>query len=246
MTCPRCQQENLSTMKFCGECGTPLQHGQGSVPPAPSYTELQRVATESLNQQTASAEILRVISSSPTDVQPVFDAIVASALRLLRAYTGALTRVEGDKIVLVALTSTDAAADAVVRAAFPQSLQSPEPHPKVARERTPLNIADAHTDSRLTEATRAFTHARDFRSWVLVPLLRQAEAVGAIGVTRREPGVFTDDEIALLQTFADQAVIAIENVRLFKELEVRNAELTDTLARQMATGEVLRAISRAQ
>jgi GAF domain-containing protein len=160
------------------------------------FKELQtsnRELRTALDTQTATSDILGVISRSQTDVQPVFDAIVTSALRLLRAYTGALTRVEGDQIVLVALTSIDAAADAVVRAAFPQPLQSAEPHPKVAREGTPLNIADAHTDSRLTEATRAFTHARDFRSWVLVPLLRQAEAVGAIGVTRREPGGFTDD-----------------------------------------------------
>jgi len=211
------------------------------------FTELQasnRELRTALDTQTATSDILGVISRSQTDVQPVFDAIVTSALRLLRAYTGALTRVEGDQIVLVALTSTDPAADAVVRAAFPQSLKSAEPHPKVARERTPLNIADAHTDSRLTEATRAFTHARDFRSWVLVPLLRQAEAVGAIGVTRREPGGFTDDEIALLQTFADQAVIAIENVRLFKELEARNQDLSKALEQQTATSELLKVIGR--
>jgi signal transduction histidine kinase len=213
------------------------------------FTELQasnRELTAALDTQTATSDILRVISRSQTDTQPVFDTILASAMSLLRAYSGALTRVEGDQIVLVALTSTDAAGDAVVRAAFPQSLQSAEPHPQVVRERTPLNIADAQTDSRLTEAARAFAHAREFRSWVVVPLLRQAEAVGAIAVTRREPGGFTDDEIALLKTFADQAVIAIENVRLFKELQARNAELTDTLAQQTATGEVLRAISRAQ
>jgi GAF domain-containing protein len=210
------------------------------------FTELQtsnRELRTALDTQTATGDILGVISRSQTDVQPVFDAIVTSALRLLRAYTGALTRVEGDQIVLVALTSTDAAADAVVRAAFPQPLQSAEPHPKVARERTPLNIADAHTDSRLTKATRAFTRARDFRSWVLVPLLRQAEAVGAIGVTRREPGGFTDDEIALLQTFADQAVIAIENVRLFKELQVRTGELTRSVGELRALGEVSQALN---
>ena len=194
-----------------------------------------RELTTALDTQTATSDILRVISRSQTDTQPVFDTILASAMSLLRAYSGALTRVEGDQIVLVALTSTDAAGDAVVRAAFPQSLQSAEPHPQVVRERTPLNIADAQTDSRLTEAARAFAHAREFRSWVVVPLLRQAEAVGAIAVTRREPGGFTDDEIALLKTFADQAVIAIENVRLFKELQARNAELTDTLAQQTAT-----------
>jgi GAF domain-containing protein len=210
------------------------------------FTELQasnRELRTALDTQTATSDILSVISRSQTDVQPVFDAIVASALRLLRAYTGALTRVEGDQIVLVALTSTDAAADAVVRAAFPQSLHSGEPHPRVARERTPLNIADAHTDFRLTEAARAFAYAREFRSWVLVPLLRQAGGVGAIGVTRREPGGFTDDEIALLQTFADQAVIAIENVRLFKELQARTGELTRSVGELRALAEVSQALS---
>src|SRR5262249_55176764 len=117
-----------------------------------------------------------------------------------------------------------------------------EPHPQVVRERRPLNIADAYTDSRLTEATRAFTHAREFRSWVLVPLLRQGEAVGAIGVTRRQSGGVTDDEIALLQTFADQAVIAIENVRLFKELQARTGQLTRSVGELRALGEVSQAL----
>ena len=189
------------------------------------FTELQasnRELTTALDTQTATSDILRVISRSQTDVQPVFDAIVASAVRLLGAYTGALTRIAGDQIELAALTSTDDAGDAAVRATFPQSLQSEGPHAQVIRDRAPLNIADAQTDPRLPEAARACARVRGYRSWVVVPLLRHDEAVGTIAVTRREPGGFTDDEIALLQTFADQAVIAIENVRLFKELQEKN------------------------
>ena len=211
------------------------------------FTELQtsnRELTTALDKQTATSDILSVISRSQTNIQPVFDAIVHSAVRLLGGYTGGLTRVEGDQIVLVALTSVDASADAAVSATFPDSLQSANPHARAVRERMPLNIADAHTDSRLSEATRAYSRTRRFQSWALVPLLRQAEAIGGIGVTRRAPGGFSDDEIALLKTFADQAVIAIENVRLFKELESSNHELRVALEQQTATSELLKVIGR--
>jgi signal transduction histidine kinase/putative methionine-R-sulfoxide reductase with GAF domain len=210
------------------------------------FTELQasnRELTTALDKQTATSDILRVISRSQTDVQPVFDTILASAVRLLGAYAGALTRSAGDQIEMVALTSTDATGDAAARAIYPVSLQSEGPHAQAIRERLPLNIADAHTDHRVPEAARAAARARGYRSWVVVPMLHHDEAVGTIGVTRREPGGFNDDEIALLQIFADQAVIAVENVRLFKELEARNRDLTETLEQQTATGEVLRVIS---
>jgi GAF domain-containing protein len=203
------------------------------------FTELEgknRELTSALDQQTATSEILSVISRSQTNVQPVFDAIVASAVRLLGAYTGAVTRIAGDQIAIGALTGHDAASDAAVRAVFPLSLQSEVPHAQTIRDRVPLNIADYQTDPRLSEALRASAAIRGYRSLVVVPMLLHDQAIGAIGVTRREPGGFTDDEIALLKTFADQAVIAIENVRLFTELEGRNRDLT-------ATSEILRVIS---
>src|SRR5262249_49866028 len=118
-----------------------------------------RDLTRALDRETATSEILRVISSSPTDLQPVFDAILANAVRLLSAYSGVLTRIAGDQIVLAALTSSDDAGDAATRALFPQALQSElskagqwdkmaagDAH--AIRERAPLNIADAHTDPR--------------------------------------------------------------------------------------------------
>ena len=122
------------------------------------FTELQasnRELTTALDTQTATSDILRVISRSQTDVQPVFDAIVASAVRLLGAYSGALTRIAGDQIELAALTSTDDAGDAATRARFPQSLHSEGSHAQAIRDRAPLNIADAQTDPRLPEAARA-------------------------------------------------------------------------------------------
>jgi GAF domain-containing protein len=213
------------------------------------FTELEasnRDLTTALDTQIATSDILRVISRSQTDVQPVFDAIVHSAVRLLRGYSGTLTRVAGGQIELAAFTSTGADADAALRASYPRSLESEGTLVMAIRERVPLNIATAQTDPRLPQIQRTFARVRGFQSLAAVPLLRHDEAVGAILVTRREPGGFTDEEIALLKTFADQAVIAIENVRLFKELEARNRDLGSALERQTATAEILRAISQAQ
>jgi signal transduction histidine kinase len=210
------------------------------------FTELQasnRELTTALDTQTATSDILRVISRSQTNVQPVFDAILGSAVRLLRGYSGVMTRLAGDQIELAALTSTDDAGDAATRAAFPQSHQSDGLHAQATRDRAPINITDAQTDPRASEAVRANARARGNRSWVIVPLLRHDEAVGTLAVTRREPGGFTDDEIALLKTFADQAVIAIENARLLTELQARTQELSRSVGELQALGEVGQAIS---
>jgi GAF domain-containing protein/anti-sigma regulatory factor (Ser/Thr protein kinase) len=210
------------------------------------FTELQtsnRELTTALDTQTATSDILRIISRSQTDVQPVFEAIVASAVRLLQAYSGVLTLIEGDQIELAAHTSTDEAGDAAVRAAFPQSRHSEWPPAQAIRGRAPINIADAHTDPRVPETQHAHARVRGYRSVVAVPLLRHDEAAGAIGVTRRAPGGFTDDEIALLKTFADQAVIAIENARLLTELQARTQELSRSVGELRALGEVGQAIS---
>src|SRR5262249_40788659 len=171
------------------------------------FKELQsrnRDLTTALDKQTATSDILRVISQSQTDVQPVFDAIVSSGVRLLGGYGGTLTRVEGDEITLVAFTRSDEASDAATRARFPQPLHSAEGHAQAVRHRTTFNIVDVPADLRLAEAQRTSARLRGYRSLVLVPLLRHEEALGTLGVSRREPGGFTDDEIALLKTFADQ------------------------------------------
>jgi signal transduction histidine kinase len=210
------------------------------------FTELQasnRELTTALDTQTATSDILRVISHSQTDVQPVFDAIVQSAVRLLRGYSSTLARIAGDQIELAALTSTEPAADATLRARYPQPLDSDEGYGLTIRDRAPLNIADALTDLRLPETQRTSARVRGFRSLVLVPLLRHDEAIGALGVSRRKPGGFTEDEIALLQTFADQAVIAIENARLLIELQTRTQELTRSVEQLTALGDVGRAVS---
>jgi two-component system, NtrC family, sensor kinase len=202
------------------------------------FTELQasnRELTTALDTQTATSEILRVISQSQTDVQPVFDAILSSAIRLMGAQAGVLTRITGDCLELAAFKSTDDRGEATIKAAFPLSLQSDGVHAKAIRDRSPVNIADAQSDARLRG--RSIAHAVGYQSLVAVPMILQDVAVGTISATRRESGGFTDDEIALLQTFADQAVIAIENVRLFNETK-------EALERQTATADILRVIGR--
>jgi signal transduction histidine kinase len=190
-----------------------------------ALTQAHAQVTETLEQQTATGEILRVISQSQTDSQPVFDTTVTSAVRLLRARSGSLTRISGEHIVLAALTTTDDAGDAALRALFPLSLRADSLHSFAIRSGKPINVADAYHDPRASESGRVTARARAYQSVVVVPLLRHDEALGSIAVTRSEPGGFADDEIELLKTFADQAVIAIENVRLFKELEAANRGL---------------------
>src|SRR5262245_22432839 len=210
------------------------------------FKELQtsnRELTAALDKQTVTSDILRVISRSQTDVQPVFDAIVASAVRLLGAHEGVLTRIVGDQIEHAASTFTAGAEDPAVRGAFPRPLNAEGTHAQAIRDRAPVNIADAQTHQAFSEARRAVARARRYRSLAAVPLLRQDKAIGTIAVARREAGRFTDDEIALLQTFADQAVIAVENVRLFTELRERTAELTRSVDELTALGEVGQAIS---
>src|SRR5262245_12336694 len=189
-----------------------------------------RALTEALEEQTATSDVLRGISRSQSDVQPVFDAIVRSAVGLLGGHSGLLTRVLGDQLEIVASMGIDAAATAVVSATYPRPLNSPGVQTQAIRDRAPVNILDMQVDPRITEVGRVFARLDSHRSVAAVPLLRHDEAIGALAVTRRKPGGFTDDEIALLQTFADQAVIAIENVRLFSELQQKNAALTEAHA----------------
>ena len=210
------------------------------------FKELQtsnRELTTALDTQTATSDILRVISRSQTDVQPVFDAIVTSAVHLMRGHSAALTRVANREIVLAATTTPHEAGAVALRALFPLSLDGDAALAQAIRARAPINITDAQTDPRVPEALREQAQTRGYRSWATVPLLRHDEAIGTISVTRRDPGGFTDDEITLLKTFADQAVIAIENVRLFKELEARTRELTRSVGELQALSEVGQAIS---
>src|SRR5262245_39295145 len=218
---------------------TELQEKNGAL------TEAHATVTESLERQTATSEILRVISRSPTDVQPVFDSIAKSAVRLYDAIIGAVYRVEGGQIHMVAQTGIGPEGLARAQRIFPMRLGESAAGARAIFERSVVQVSNTEAPEA-PRLTREAGRAIGFRSQLTVPMLRNGEPIGVVNVARREPGAFSQTHVELLKTFADQAVIAIENVRLFKELELRNTELTDTLARQTATGEVLSAISRAQ
>ncbi|MGE5337304.1 MAG: GAF domain-containing protein, partial [Gemmatimonadota bacterium] len=188
-----------------------------------------------LQRQTASADILRVISQSPTDVTPVFQAIAERARLLCRADWGATTRVEGGQVHLNGASGLSDEAESAMRALFPMAVEAaPQNIRRALIERCAIQIPDVLLDSDYPNP--GSTQRIGFRSVMSVPLLRDGQALGTIGVGRREPGEFPKGSVELLQTFADQAVIAIENVRLFNETK-------EALERQRASAEVLTAIS---
>ncbi|WLA85779.1 GAF domain-containing protein [Bradyrhizobium elkanii] len=196
---------------------------------------------ETLERQTATADILKVIASSPSDVQPVFDAIASSAKRLIGGFSTAVFRFVDDIAHLAAFTPTSPAADEVLRAGFPTPVARFEPF-RLAQAGTPVQIGDieALPDSQIKQIARA----RGFRSMLLAPLMSNRVPIGLISVTRLEAGSFVDHHVQLLRTFADQAVIAIENARLFEQVRARTHELSEALQRQTATADVLKVISR--
>jgi signal transduction histidine kinase len=192
--------------------------------------ELERELTEAREQQSATAQILAVISGSPTDVQAVFDAIANSAARLCDALDAVLMRVDGDLLRLVAHHGPMSTTGSV-------PLHRGTVGGRAIIERRLIHVADLQAEEVDFPEGSAIARRLGHRTTLSIPLLREGTAIGNIQVRRDEVRLFTDKQIALLRTFADQAVIALENARLITELK-------QSLEYQTATSEVLSIISR--
>jgi two-component system NtrC family sensor kinase len=189
---------------------------------------------EALEQQTATAEILSVISNSPTDTQPVFDAIVQSGLKLFPNATISVALRDGDIVKAAAIAEPDPARAEAWRRRFPNPLTREYMHGTAILDRQIVDIADVR--EALTEfaaGSRNFL-ASGYRAITIMPMMRGSEAIGALSVVRLAPGPLSDKQLTVLRTFAAQAVIAIENTRLLNELRQRTDDLSESLQQQTA------------
>src|SRR5215510_13248485 len=200
-----------------------------------------RELAEAREERAATAGTLTAISSSPADLRRVFADIAASAARLCDAYNAAITQVDGDRLRLVAHHGPIPTTAPVGQATLP--LVRGTALARAVLDRQTIHVADAQAETSEYPQGSDLAHRLGIRTVLHQPLIRAGTAIGVISIRRTEVRPFTHRQIELLKTFADQAAIAIENTRLFEEVQARTRELTDALEQQTATSEVLSVIS---
>ena len=199
--------------------------------------------SESLEQQVATSDVLRVISSSPTDVQPVFDSIAESAVRLCDGQFSFVLRFDGKVMDFASCCGLSAEGLDVFHSILPMPASEDTAGGRAVVRRAVVEIPDVEADPSYGAQGRGLAKAVNYRSIAAVPLLNEGNPIGAIAVARANAGSFPKRQIVLLQAFADQAVIAIKNVRLFDEVQARTRDLFELLEQQTATSEVLKVVS---
>jgi GAF domain-containing protein len=203
-----------------------------------------RELTEALEQQTATSEVLEVISTSPTQVQPVFEAMVARAAQLCEAHFSAVARFEDGLLHLVALNNLSTEETQAFHSLFPRPPARNFVMGRAFVDGQPIQFEDVLADPDYDRRTAEVLQRRTkYRTFMAVPMLKEGKPIGVIGCARREVRPFTSAQIGLVKTFADQAVIAIENVRLFDEVQARTRELAQSVEELQALGEVSQAVN---
>src|SRR5438067_1425752 len=197
---------------------------------------------EKIEHQSATIDVLKAISASPGDPQPVFDLITRRARGLCNANAAALWAFDGE---LIHFLSNDAPGStpemaAAYRRQFPMAPTRGGSFGRAILERQIVHIRDVNTDPELAQ----FVRDLGMRSVVAIPLLRDGTVIGAISINAKEPGGLSDGQVALLETFAEQAVIAITSAETYRALHQRTSDLEESLEYQTATSNVLKVISR--